>query len=52
MNYRKKARQLREAAATASNDELRVQFVSLARQYEQLANSAESLGDEAQQSVD
>jgi hypothetical protein len=37
LRYREKARKLHEAADSAANDELREQFTSLARQYEQLA---------------
>jgi hypothetical protein len=42
-HYREKARELYEAAASASNNETRTQFTNLARQYEQLADSAEKL---------
>ncbi len=45
LRYREKARELYEASAAAGNDELRHQFVRLARQYELLAVSAESMGD-------
>jgi hypothetical protein len=41
--YREKARELREAAAIASNDHARKQFTILARQYEELANTLESM---------
>lgn len=42
LRYREKARALYEAADSAPNNELREQFVSLARQYEQLALSTEA----------
>jgi hypothetical protein len=41
--YREKARQLFEDAASASNEHFREQFTSLARQYEQLAATLESM---------
>jgi hypothetical protein len=41
--YREKARELREAAAIASNDHARKQFTILARQYEELATTLESM---------
>jgi hypothetical protein len=40
--YREKARELRETAASAPNEELREHFETLARQYEILAESIES----------
>jgi hypothetical protein len=50
-HYREKARELHGAAASASDDEARNQFTDLARQYEQLADSAETLNDPSQPSV-
>jgi hypothetical protein len=41
MNYRDKAEQLREMAASAPNDQLRDQFATLAGQYEHLAHQTE-----------
>jgi hypothetical protein len=43
VHYREKARQLHEMAASAPNDQLHDDFATLARQYEQLAVSAEIL---------
>jgi hypothetical protein len=43
VRYREKAKQLREAAASAPNNLLRGQLASLASQYEQLAASVESM---------
>jgi hypothetical protein len=42
-NYRQKVIELRETAASASTAELRDQFTTLARQFEQLAESEEIL---------
>jgi hypothetical protein len=39
--YREKARELYEASASASSDQLRDQFATLARQYELLASKLE-----------
>ena len=50
-HYREKARKLYEAAASASNDEARNQFTNLARQYEQLADSAETLNSPGQPAI-
>jgi hypothetical protein len=45
VRYREKARELYEAADSATSDELRYQFTMLARQYEHLAATLESLSD-------
>ena len=43
IRYRDKARELYEMAASASTGELREQFATLARQYEHLAASVETM---------
>jgi hypothetical protein len=45
IHYREKARELHEASASASNDQLRDQFVILARQYEVLASNVENMNE-------
>jgi hypothetical protein len=44
IRYREKARELYEAAASATDNESRKQFTGLARQYEQLATWTEGVG--------
>jgi hypothetical protein len=45
LRYREKARELYAEADSATSDELRNQHASLARQYEELALSTESMSE-------